>query len=526
MGKRKDEKARGAEVVRSDGTGTRVDDRSHSVGAPGSTSSSGGAADDLNPQIGRMLDRLLAVQRPAVLANIRLLRKRKPHATPAQIITALEREYLTGVAAGGAAIGATAVVPGIGTGTALALSGVGAAGFLEATALFAQAVTEVHGIRLDDPERARALVLTMMLGTAGTDLVAQVAGQATGRAPAMNQYWGSVITKGLPQFLVGDLTDRAKKMFIRHFAVQTGAGALGKALPFGIGAVVGGTGNAILGRGVISSARDAFGPAPTSFTENLVIAATRGERKHALRAGTHPGAYEPQVLHVRDYGGDGEKTALLLHDVRGDSRVWYEFAPWLIGRGFRVIAPDLTGHGGSPRSRVYSPERWAADVRASVLHTPDLVVGVGLGALVGSLLADEYLPERTIHLDPTFADAGGLPIPFARDASARTSAPRRSQIEKKHPRWTAEQIDLDLTNLERWDPETLHGIRDKAMVRAPEVPIVPSLVVLPQKNSNVGSALAKRLGAAGFDVRAVPGSGDELLRENRSALETALVGWV
>ena len=49
----------------------------------------------------------------------------------------------------------------------LALSGVETAGFLEASALFAQSVTEVHGIAVDDPERARALVMTMMLGYGG-----------------------------------------------------------------------------------------------------------------------------------------------------------------------------------------------------------------------------------------------------------------------------------------------------------------------------------------------------------------------
>ena len=58
----------------------------------------------------------------------------------------LERRYLAAVTTGGAAVGATAVVPGIGTGVTLALSGVETVGFLEATTLFAQSVAEVHGI--------------------------------------------------------------------------------------------------------------------------------------------------------------------------------------------------------------------------------------------------------------------------------------------------------------------------------------------------------------------------------------------
>ena len=66
---------------------------------------------------------------------------------------------------------ATAVIPGIGTGVTLALSGLETAGFLEATALFAQSVAEVHGIAVDNPDRARALVMTLMLGREGGRLL-------------------------------------------------------------------------------------------------------------------------------------------------------------------------------------------------------------------------------------------------------------------------------------------------------------------------------------------------------------------
>ena len=44
---------------------------------------------------------------------------------------------------------------------------------------------------------------------------------------------------------------------------------LGRAIPFGIGAVVGGTGNHLLGRKVIASSRTAFGPAPLEFPLTL-----------------------------------------------------------------------------------------------------------------------------------------------------------------------------------------------------------------------------------------------------------------
>lgn len=79
---------------------------------------------DEHPRVIRMLDRVLAVQRPAVVAHLRGIRLRHPDATTADIARILERRYLTAVTTGGAAVGATAVVPGIGTGITLALSGV------------------------------------------------------------------------------------------------------------------------------------------------------------------------------------------------------------------------------------------------------------------------------------------------------------------------------------------------------------------------------------------------------------------
>lgn len=215
------------------------------------------------------VDRVMAIQRPAVLAHIRSVRRRNPDATPDQLVRILERRYLAAVTGGGAAVGATAVIPGVGTGVTLALSGIETAGFLEATALFAQSVSEVHGIAVEDPERARALVMTMMLGREGSDLVRQLAGQFAGSGVARNAYWGELITSSIPRAILGPLTDRLKTTFLRQFATRGAGSFIGKAIPFGIGAVIGGAGNRILGKKVVQSSRLAFGQAPASFRAEL-----------------------------------------------------------------------------------------------------------------------------------------------------------------------------------------------------------------------------------------------------------------
>lgn len=242
-----------------------------------------------HPMVVRGIDRVLTVQRPVVLAHIRSIRRGKPHATPDEIIAVLERRYLTAVTTGGALVGASAAIPAVGTGASLALSGVETAGFLEASALFAQSVTEVHGIVVDDPDRARALVMTMVLGGAGSDLVKQLAAQATGSGAARSAFWGETLAKNLPSTLVGPIADRLKRTFLKRYAAAQGTNVVGRLMPFGIGAVIGGGGNNILGRQIIRTARQGFGPAPATLPSWLEPAIAlpkapktpkiRGERK-------------------------------------------------------------------------------------------------------------------------------------------------------------------------------------------------------------------------------------------------------
>lgn len=217
----------------------------------------------------RGFDALLSVQRPVVLAHIRSIRARRPDANPTQLVAILERRYLATVTTGGALVGASAAIPAVGIGASLVLSGVETAGFLEATALFAQSVTELHGIAVVDKERARTLVMAMMLGNGGQELIRQFAGQAAGGSLTRTAFWGELVTKSLPSAVLGPLGDRVQKVFLQKFAVSQGSSVVGRLIPFGVGAVVGGGGNHLLGRRVVNASRTAFGPAPATFPETL-----------------------------------------------------------------------------------------------------------------------------------------------------------------------------------------------------------------------------------------------------------------
>ncbi|WP_228282445.1 hypothetical protein [Brevibacterium atlanticum] len=218
----------------------------------------------LNPRAQSMLSRLLSVQRPVALAYVRSLRRRHPDATPEELIKIVRRHYLTLTTSSGAAVGATAAVPGLGTTAALGVATVETGGFLEGTALFAQAISEIHGLPVADAKRANALVLGLMLGKDGKNLI-QRFGKKNGGVDSMLGSWGSTVTKQLPAPLVDLLVRKLRKTFIRKFAARAGGSLVGRLLPFGIGAVIGGVVNAQMARQVAKESTEAFGAAPTVF---------------------------------------------------------------------------------------------------------------------------------------------------------------------------------------------------------------------------------------------------------------------
>ncbi len=211
--------------------------------------------------IEKTVDRMMGFHRPAVVAHLNAIKRRHPDATTEELQSVLERRYLATVTGSGAATGATAVLPGVGTVTSIALSAAETLAFLEATALFAQSVAELHGTTVDDPERTRGLVLALMLGKEGSDIIRQFGLEVLNEDSTRAGYWGMVISEQIPSAIVTPLLNRLKNTFFKRLAAHQTTSIIGRALPYGIGAVVGGIGNNVLGRRVTKAARNAFPPA-------------------------------------------------------------------------------------------------------------------------------------------------------------------------------------------------------------------------------------------------------------------------
>ncbi|MDO5753983.1 hypothetical protein [Arthrobacter sp.] len=246
------------------------------------------------PAVHGLLLKAVEIQRPLVLANLRRLRKRHPHATAFELSQRLERDFLSGVGTGGAAIGATAIIPGVGTVAALTISAAAAGVFLEATALYAQSIAELHGLRLKDPELAQLTVMAIILGDEGLAMLQGLTGHALGTGKTPMQAWGKTVTKSIPLTTVKTLIAPMQKKFLRKMAVKGSVSVVGKALPFGIGAAVGGAGNYMMGRAVVASAKRAFGPVPLMIPEQLLAELeTGGKPPKPVKPPKEPKALKP-----------------------------------------------------------------------------------------------------------------------------------------------------------------------------------------------------------------------------------------
>lgn len=114
-----------------------------------------------------------------------------------------------------------------------------------------------------------------------------------------------------------------------------------------------------------------------------------------------------------DGGVPSGETVLLVHGFAADKDSWPRFARHLAAAGYRVVAPDLPGHGES--SRV---ESFTYDIPNQVAFVEDFCAQLGLervhivGSSMGGQIAAGYAathPEQVASLG--LFDAGGVTPP-------------------------------------------------------------------------------------------------------------------
>jgi hypothetical protein len=205
------------------------------------------------------IERALRTQQPLVAARIAAIRRKRPQASPAEVIDLLGRGFKIAVVATGGVGGAIAVVPAIGTVASLATASAEALAALNASVLYALAVAEVHALPTESAERRRALVLSVIMGEGGQAALRKVTGKSGD--------WAADITNVLPLSKLGPLNITLTRWFIKRYVIRQSVLALGRALPLGIGLVIGAVGNFVIARAVIRAAERAFGPPPARWPD-------------------------------------------------------------------------------------------------------------------------------------------------------------------------------------------------------------------------------------------------------------------
>ena len=146
--------------------------------------------------------------------------------------------------------------------------------------------------------------------------------------------------------------------------------------------------------------------------------------------------------------GRGEPL-LFLHGVGNEGSNWFEVAPAFAGR-YRVIVPDLPGHGGSAPAAgdlsmaavVAGAERLLLDAAA---ERPAIVVGNSMGAWIATLLALRHPGQvaRVVLVNggPLPGDPGGPSLlPASREEAGRLMAMLRDPAAPPIPDWLLDDL--------------------------------------------------------------------------------------
>lgn len=231
-------------------------------------------------------------------------------------------------------------------------------------------------------------------------------------------------------------------------------------------------------------------------------------------------------LAVTEWGA-GTRLAILVHGASGDAQSMQPLATELVGRGYRVLAPDLRGHGDSPRGGPYWLRSLADDLVESLPRAAEVVAGHSLGGKGLPWAIAGLQPARAIYLDPAWIAPLGPPggLPLALDNGAPMSVESLRSV-----RPTADEAELEAA-VERYLATDWQMFHDPALMLRRHTPPtaraeVPSLVVRADPSELVTDELALRLVQGGYEVRTQPGAGHALFHEDMPAFLATVEGWI
>jgi pimeloyl-ACP methyl ester carboxylesterase len=248
-------------------------------------------------------------------------------------------------------------------------------------------------------------------------------------------------------------------------------------------------------------------------------------------------------LFFTDTGGNGQPI-VLVHGWTCDSHDWNWQLPALNER-YRVIAPDLRGHGRSelPESG-FHPRDYAADLAALLTDLevePAVAIGHSLGGTVASFLAVEHpeLVKAVVVVDPAYGfdrEEAESTLEFCRELEATSSIdpaverigggeggdPALAEWHRRRALGTPRSVVLGSI-------QELHGSRD-SFANKPQIDDLLRLRQMPVFAVHSNAAQAEWEGGLSSHPRsaslAIEGLGHWFHQENPESFNRHLLEWL
>ena len=201
----------------------------------------------------RALDKAIAIPAARIEERVARMRRDRPGADAAELVEMAASRFRRDAGLSSGAVGASAAIPAISTGAAAALTVGQSAAFIASAVTYVLTVAEIQGVHVVDTERRRALVLSALLGKEGSEAV-------QGQLGLSSMFWAAQLLMQMPLPSVKSINAHLIKRVAKRSAAKGGALALGRLLPFGIGAAIGWKGGRALANQVIEGAQAALGP--------------------------------------------------------------------------------------------------------------------------------------------------------------------------------------------------------------------------------------------------------------------------
>ena len=201
----------------------------------------------------RAIDKAISIPAARIEERVARMRRDRPGADAAELVEMAASRFRRDAGLSSGAVGASAAIPAISTGAAAALTVGQSAAFIASAVTYVLTVAEIQGVHVVDADRRRALVLSALLGKEGSDAVQGQLGLST-------MFWAAQVLMQMPLPSVKSINAHLIKRVAKRSAAKGGALALGRLIPFGIGAAIGWKGGRALANQVIEGAQAALGP--------------------------------------------------------------------------------------------------------------------------------------------------------------------------------------------------------------------------------------------------------------------------